>query len=115
MNWATSDDLGAIAFQTKRETLAAFPSRRAVRCTFAMGFSGWLAVDPYGSDNGTTIKTPDGREIPVVSGYSSEHGRLMGMRGGTVRASYSEAWRAIMARVVAAGLELNEYKQGGNG
>jgi len=110
MKWATSDDLGVIAFARKMDAKARYPSCRFFECEFAMGFRGWIAYDPYGSDNAGTVKTPDGREIPVVSGYSSEHGRLIGMRGANVRSRYAEAWRAIMIRVVDAGLELSNYR-----
>ena len=77
-----------------------------------MGFLGWIALDPYGTDNGGTIETPDGRKIPVVSGYTLEHGRLIGMRGANVRSKYAESWGAIMARVISAGLELHNYQRG---
>ena len=111
MKWATSDDLGCIAFNTKGAAMAAYPSRTVRRCTFAMGFLGWLSLEMGGTDNSNTIKTPDGREIPVVSGYSSEHGRLVGMKGGTPRNQFNDAWRAIMGRVIESALALHVYTQ----
>lgn len=115
MKWATSDDLGVIAFATKKAARAWHPSCRFAQCEFSFHRLGWIAFDPYGTENAGTIKTPDGREIPVVSGYTSEHGRLIGMRGANVRSQYADAWRVIMARVIDAGLELNAYKRAGNG
>lgn len=115
MKWATADDLGIIAFGTKSDLVRAFPQRRAVRCEFAFGFVGWLALDMHGTENGNTVKTPDGREIPVVYGFTSAHGQLIGMRGGRPRSKFEEHWRAIMVRVVDAGLDLHAYRQAGNG
>jgi hypothetical protein len=78
-------------------------------------FLGWLSIEFQGTDNANTVKTPDGREIPVVSGWTAEHGRLIGMRGGNVRTRYADAWHEIMVRVVDAGLILHEYRRDGNG
>ncbi len=115
MKWTTTDDLGVIAFATKGAAKSCHPSARFAQCEFSFHRLGWIAFDPYGTENAGTLLTPDGREIPIVSGYSSEHGRLVGMRGANVRAAYAEAWRAIMIRVVDAGLALHNYKQEGNG
>lgn len=114
MHWATSDVLGVIAFATTAQALRTHPDTMPVRCEFAFGFLGWLALVREGTDNGRILKTPDGREINVVSGYTSK-GRLIGMRGGLPRSRYSEEWRAIMVRVVDAGLALHEYRQRGKG
>lgn len=110
MKWITTDDLGVIAFRTRAEAAKAVPSFRQVRCSFSLGFAGWLAVDPYGNDTLSTIQTPDGRKIPVVSGWT-EGGRVMGMRGSNVLASYSEAWRIFMGRAIEQGLALHVHQQ----
>ncbi len=113
MKWATADDLGVIAFATKKAARERHPSARFAECEFSFHRLGWLAYDPYGTDNGGTVLTPDGREIPVVSGYTAEHGRLIGMRGGNPRSQFAEHWRAIMIRVVDAGLALHTYTRNG--
>lgn len=99
MKWITHDNLGAVGFVTKQLALAAYPDRVAVPCEFSMGFKGWLALDRHGTENNNTVKTPDGREIPVVYGWTP-YGKLIGMRGGTPAERMFDHWRAIMNRAI---------------
>ena len=111
LTWATSKaGLGIIAFATQQLAQAQHPDRQLIRCNFGgLAGLGWLALDRHGSDNDNTVFTPDGRQIPVVAGWC-EKGHLIGIRGLTPLSAYEPEWRAIMNRVVQAGLDLHEYK-----
>lgn len=111
-HWNTNDELGVIAFATRKEAAKAVPGFRQIRGAFAMGFGGWLAIDPYGSDNASTIQAPDGRRIPVVMGWCNESKqRVIGMRAGTPKASRATLFREIMGRVIENGLAVHAYSQ----
>ena len=81
-----------------------YPERKPLHVEFSFHV-GWVALDTYGTDNSNTIKTPDGREIPVVMGWT-DHGKLIGFRGGTALHKFESEWRAIMDRVVNHGLAV---------
>jgi hypothetical protein len=98
MKWITHDQLGEIAFPTKKSLKEKYPNRKPVFCNFTFS-KGWLALDVYGTDVHNTIKTPDGREIPVVSGWC-EKGCLIGMRGGQPNINYTDYWKVIMNRAI---------------
>ncbi len=103
LKWATCDNLGTIAFPTKKATLEKYPDRVARSVDLGLGGCGWIALEIYGTENRNTIKTPDGREIPVVHGWSDK-GHLIGMRGGSPQYFLWDYWQAIMRRVVEEGL-----------
>ena len=107
MIWVTTDALGVIAFASKSDLREAYPDRIAEKCHFFF-MDGWLAFDRYGTENKNTIKTPDGREIPVLTGFC-ELGKIVGMRGGVPRERYFHYWQAIKSRCFDA--EFNHAPQ----
>jgi len=108
MKWITSDSLGEIAFGTKKAIMAVYPDRKAIRCSLAMT-EGWLAMNREGTENDANIKTPDGREIPVVWGWTP-YGVIIGMRGGSCTNTMAMHWQAIMSRAVDVSLKVMAYK-----
>ena len=108
--WITSDNLGFIAFATKKAALNAYPQSNPIRIKLTFS-DGWLALDKHSTENNGIAYLPDGRQIDVVSGFCCEYGKLIGLRGGTPKYSFEQYWNAIMARVVQAGIDRVNYKQ----
>ena len=109
MTWATTEDLGFLAFATKKAAVAksrecgGFPSR----CDFHINGWGWVLLDGISpTDAGEQeLITPDGRRIPVWRGWSGKR-QIVGLRGGTARRSMDEEWRRIMVKICDKALRV---------
>ena len=102
LTWATTEDLGILAFATKKSALAASLQRGGFphKCDFHISGIGWVLLDGISpTDAGEQeLLTPDGRRIPVWRGWSGQR-NLLGLRGGNARRSLAEEWRRIMVKV----------------
>lgn len=102
--WATTDALGEISYGWKKEAVkAAKPiGGNVVRCDMGpLHGQAWIVLlGVIGSDAGEQwLVACDGRRIPVLVGSSLVVPYLIGLRGGTPKQKYADAWRRIQGEI----------------
>lgn len=109
-HWATTDQLGEIAYGWKKHAVAAAKpiGGRVVRCRLGpLAGDAWivlLGVQGVAACE-LTLVACDGRRIPVLSGNPYVMPQLIGLRGGTPKPQYEAGWRAVKQEVFEA--EMN--------
>ena len=112
--WATTDAIGEIAYGWKKDAVAAAKpiGGRVVRCRLSpLSGDGWVVL--LGVEGVVacelTLVACDGRRIPVLSSDPYCEPRLIGMRGGTPKPQFEEAWRKVKKDVFD--LEMSRSKR----
>ena len=113
--WATTEVTGEIAYGWKKEAVAAAnPLGAFVRhCHLSpLNGDGWiilLGVAGAGHASELTLVACDGRRIPEWEGSTLVLPHLIGLRGGTAKPQFTEAWRKVVAEICNPERGMNRW------